>query len=95
MSSVNTVETESPKMMESPREVQVGFESVSGIIPRTVQTEVRTTGSRRDFQPSMMDSRNGIPSRRFRLILSKRMIPFRTTIPKSATSPISPGNESG
>lgn len=29
------------------------------------------------------------------MILSKRMIPFLTTIPKSATRPIIPGNESG
>ena len=93
--SVNMVDTVSPKMIESPSDVQIGFESVNGIIPRTVQIDVRNTGSRRVLTASMILSLNSIPSLILALILSNRIIPFRTTIPKSATRPMSPGNESG
>lgn len=45
--SVRSVDAVRPNMIESASGVQVGFESESGIIPKMVQTEVRSTGSRR------------------------------------------------
>lgn len=93
--SVKKVETVNQKMIDNPSEVQVGFDTVRGIIPRTVQIEVRNTGSSLVRTASMMLSLNSIHSFIFALILSKRMIPFRTTIQKRATNQMSPGKESG
>ena len=92
---VKNVETVRPKIIESPRDVHVGFESVNGIIQSTVHIEVKNTGSRRVLTASIILSLNSIHSFILAFILSKRIIQFRTTIQKSATSQISPGNESG
>ena len=52
-------------MIESHKEVQVGLLSVSGIIPKTVQTEVSKTGSNLLIQASTIASLKGIFSSKF------------------------------
>ena len=93
--SVKNVDTVSQNIIDNQRDVQVGFETVNGIIQSTVQMEVRNTGSKRVLTASMMLSLNSIHSFIFAFILSKRIIQFLTTIQNNATNQISPGNERG
>jgi hypothetical protein len=92
---VKKVETVRPKIIESHNDVHVGLERVRGIIQRTVQIEVKNTGSKRVFTASIILSLNSISSFIFAFILSKRIIQFLTTIQNNATSQINQGNESG
>ena len=59
-----------------------------------VVNEVKKIGSNRDRPASRIASSIERPERRLRLILSISTIELFTTIPKSATSPMSEGNDS-
>lgn len=66
----------------------------SGIFPIIVVNDVRKIGSKRDLPASIIASWIFIPVERFTFILSIRTMELFITIPKSATRPISDGNES-
>ena len=92
---VNAVEAIKPKIIERPREVHIGFDKVRGIIPKTVQKDVRNTGSNLVLTASIILSLNSIPSFILTFISSKRIIQFLTTIQNKATSQTNHGKESG
>jgi hypothetical protein len=82
-------------MIAPPRPLQSGSERVIGKSPRTVQSLVRTMGSKRLAPASATDSKNGIPCFLFKLILSIINMELVTIIPKRASTPIRAGKESG